>query len=99
MMSVALEEKLNPLAITLLDVVNMPTTPLNYRQLMERCVDPYASFEFLGKKVVTPSMKHQATFEWNHTSVFFLGPLDQQQLIRSLQTTPLTVLLLRGLTH
>lgn len=91
MMTVPLEHKLNPLAITLIDVVNMPNTPLNYRQLMERCVDPFACFEFLGKKMRTPSLKHGESLSLQHTSVFFLGQMDQQTLIRTLETEPLVV--------
>eukprot|EP00658_Telonema_sp_P-2_P047367 TRINITY_DN36031_c0_g1_i2.p1 TRINITY_DN36031_c0_g1~~TRINITY_DN36031_c0_g1_i2.p1 ORF type:complete len:404 (-),score=104.75 TRINITY_DN36031_c0_g1_i2:44-1255(-) len=93
MMSEELEMKLNPLAITLVEARNLPDKPLNFRQLMERCEDPYAEYEFLGKKVRTFPQKHQQHMHWNFTSVFFVGLEDQSELMRKLEAEPLRVYL------
>ena len=91
LMSVALEKQLNPLAITLIRAESMPDKPLNYRQLLERCKEPYAWYEFLGQRRETFRHKHAKTLTWNHTSVFFAGKHDQAALIKVLEGAPLKV--------
>jgi len=91
MMDLETEKRLNPLAVTLIRAENMPDKPLNHRQLMERCNDPYACYTFLGQRMETFGLKHASTLNWKHTSVFFAGLEDQAELIKVLDNEPLEI--------
>ncbi|CAF0974604.1 unnamed protein product [Adineta ricciae] len=85
----ALAKEFNPLTITICHVENMPSTPISYTELKQRCEPVYCSYQLFNQPVHQTSRKSQARhIHWPDTHVYLTNLIDES-LLNQFRNSPI----------
>ena len=82
--------RLNPLVFRVISVSNLPNTPINKKQLAEKCSPVFCSYNFCGEKHVSHNKAHtgRRITNFDDVKVFLVGMMDINKVIEEFQVKP-----------
>ncbi|CAF0762637.1 unnamed protein product [Didymodactylos carnosus] len=73
----------NPLSLKICHVVNMPSTPLSFKELRKQCEPVYCSYELFDQQEYrTTSKSHQRNIYWDDIYVCFMNLINETSLAK-----------------
>ncbi|XP_071961619.1 uncharacterized protein [Antedon mediterranea] len=92
LMSETLRKELNPLVIKIASATNLPSTPLPYDQLEDKCLPVFCMYKFMGEMPhITSGKEHGKSAYWEDTNVVLLGTMERGKLREYLNGPPLKI--------
>ncbi|CAF2491807.1 unnamed protein product [Rotaria sp. Silwood2] len=89
LMNETLANEFNPLSITICHVENMPSTPISYSELKQRCEPVYCSYQLFDQSVHQTSKKLQAhSIYWNELNLH-LTNLINENIMSEFRNSPI----------
>ncbi|CAF2086152.1 unnamed protein product [Rotaria magnacalcarata] len=89
LMKDTLANEFNPLSITIYDVENMPSTPISYSDLKQRCEPVHCSYQIFDQPVHRTSKKAQARhIYWNDLNVYLTNSVNDH-ILREFRNSPI----------
>ncbi|UJR38075.1 hypothetical protein I4U23_030756 [Adineta vaga] len=76
-----LAKEFNPLTITICHAENMPSTPISYTELKQRCEPVYCSYQLFSQPIHQTPKKSQARhIYWHDTHIYLTNLIDENVL-------------------
>ncbi|CAF1074162.1 unnamed protein product [Rotaria sp. Silwood1] len=89
LMNETLTNEFNPLSITICHVENMPSTPVSYSELKQRCEPVYCSYQLFDQPIHQTSKKLQArNIYWNDLHLY-LTNLINENIMSEFRNSPI----------
>uniref|UniRef100_A0A4W4E062 DUF4550 domain-containing protein n=1 Tax=Electrophorus electricus TaxID=8005 RepID=A0A4W4E062_ELEEL len=92
LLSEGLSAELNPLVITVLSASSLPSTPVPYHVLQQKCLPVYCQYSFPSMPVHrTKGQQHSSNVYFRDVNVIFTGLLSAGELLQTLGGTVLEI--------
>ncbi|CAF0826393.1 unnamed protein product [Rotaria sordida] len=89
LMNEKLANEFNPLSITICHVENMPSTPISYSELQQRCEPVYCCYQLFDQPIHQTSKKLQArNIYWNDLNLYLIN-LINENIMSSFRNSPI----------